>query len=87
MEVWRKELRFPLYNLSSDGCAFTTLKLEIEAQFNSLDFFFISILGELVQRKLNQWKLDMQMHAEPHKRRGGDYGSQDRLDFSDFFEN
>ena len=25
------------------------------------------------------------MHAEPHKRRNGDYMSQDRLDFSDFF--
>ena len=28
----------------------------------------------------------MQMHAEQHKRMNGDYGSQDRLDFSDFWK-
>ena len=28
----------------------------------------------------------MQMHAEQHKRMNGDYGSQDRLDFSDFLK-
>ena len=28
----------------------------------------------------------MQVHAEPHEKRNGDYSSQDKLDFPDFLK-
>ena len=98
MKAWRNRSSFPLYYLSCYNCVFKILKLEVEVKFNFC-LPFISILEELVKRKLfrwsinrnwanetllNQWKLDMRMHAEPCKRRNGEYSSQGRLDFSDF---
>ena len=54
---------FTVYRLSSNECVFNILKFESEAQFTYW-LAFVSILGELVQRKLYRWSIDRNWASE-----------------------